>query len=284
MVVAIKIEIYGPIFFTNTDRMLKRTLLPVWNIYRESIPIYIKEELENFDWMNEDERKEYTYVKEVLDEIPDSRTFVKNEDKESVMFILIIEALNQGNNKKSSIDLLTNYKYLLNNWDSFVYRTKETNARADYDNIQLTNSDLSDYMNAVIRKNLLTTPWLNTEQKKMLNKDIIDKLVAIKEKFDLPHRIRTVYTMVDALVQEKSKEKMLNNTKTKNTEFNNRIKILEYHYKYPSRWNNAHGCSSLFGHPEQITDEMINYMEQKYPDYRSHIEKIIVMTNRNSNS
>ena len=258
--------------------MLNRTLLPVWSIYREGIPIHIKEEFENFDWISkEDQRSEFIFVRQILDVIRDSRTFVKNyvDGQENDTIELIIESISHRKSITDPKKLLLQYKYLLNNWNEFVYITKDTNARTEYATTQLTNSDLSEYVNSVIRKNLLMTPWLTSEQKKILNQDIVDKLAAIKEKFNLPYKMRTLYTMVEALVQEKSKENMANPNKKRNADFEHRIKILEYHYKNPSRWNNVHYCSSLFGHPEEITDEMIGYMEQKYPDYRSHIEKII---------
>ena len=265
--------------------MMNRTLLPIWSIYREGLPIHIKEDFENFDWIsNEIKRREYIFVRQILDVIRDSRTFVKNyvDGKENDTIELIIETISHRISITNPKNILLKYKHLLNNWDDFVYKTKETNARDEYNNTQLTNSDLSEYVNANIRKNILTTPWLTSEQKKTLNQDIIDKLVAIKEKFNLPYKMRTLYTMVEALVQEKSKENMATPNKTKNAEFNARIKILEYHYKNPSRWNNVHYCSSLFGHPEEITEEMISHMEQKYPDYRSHIEKIIKKMNKGS--
>lgn len=271
-----------PLFLINNYRMLNRTLLPVWSLYREGIPIYVKEDYETFDWISSDyDCREYIFVRQILDVIPASRTFVKNyvDGEENDTINLIIESISCKKNVTNPKNLLLKYKYILNNWDEFVYITKETNARTEYANTQLTNSDLSEYVNSVIRKNLLTTPWLTSEQKKILNQDIVDKLVAIKDKFDLPYKMRTLYTMVEALVQEKSKENTINTNKTRNAEFQHRIKILEYHYKNPSRWNNVHYCSSLFGHPEEITDEMIGHMEQKYPDYRTHIEKIIMKTN-----
>jgi hypothetical protein len=60
--------------------------------------------------------------------------------------------------------------------------------------------------------------------------------------------------------------------------FDECIRVLEFLYKHPYRWND-HGVvqmsSTLFGPITSITQEMFVEMEKRYPDYRAHIQDII---------
>lgn len=231
------------LFFDKYIKMA-RTLLEVFSIYKEKNGVNVKEDYETFNWMNEIDRGYYEDVKSVLDRIAGSREFLKSythdcylDDNMSFnceMGNAILSSFNYKHSGSSATILAWKYKYALNNWDNFVYSTKESYLRNIYNATQLTLDDATKY---------ITT---DATQKKMLT-DLMKEIVDNK--------------MIERQKQDKEW-------------FDGRIGILKHHYMFPGRWFDSDGGSKLFGSPYNITADMINVMSELFPDYPSHISNV----------
>jgi hypothetical protein len=228
---------------------MPRTLLPVFKA-----PPATKEPLEDFSWIKHD-KEDYELAKLALDTTPGSRDYLKNYTfnkyvssmpfSDPVGFSLLS---NFGDHHSgSSVTILAwSYKAALNNWDSFVYKTKEAYALNDYNRTQLTEADLLTYR----------TPD------------------ALRAAFNLTYNNVEITQMVDDLKDEIQKNKEAKKIREKKEYLDARIDILIHHYEHPNRWFDSVNGSSLFGSPENITHEMLEHMTQLYPDYLSHVIKV----------
>jgi hypothetical protein len=242
-----------------------RTLLPV---FKALVRTYNKEEPETFDWLPRDIRQDYVLAKEALDRIPGSREWLKSYTFESEgmpfcspMGNQIMSAFGSHHSGSSATRLGWNYKFLLNNWDSFVLNSKESLAREEYDAKQLTSTDMQTFLR-------LKYEWQEGK--------LIREVERLRGFFNIHHDYETTYTMLLELAEEKSKEAAAQEEKAKREYFEDRISVLEHHYKYPSRWYDSEWGSSLFGSVKNISPEMMEEMERRYPGYKEHIASLTV--------
>jgi hypothetical protein len=260
---------------------IMRTLLPIWEVYKTTCPINVKELPENFDWIaNEEIRTDFIKARDALDRIPGSRIFLKNYtySEGSMPFFDrissdIIASFGDHHSGSSAISLGWTYKFLLNNWDAFVENSKEGYARKDYDAIQILENDTWPYFNAKTRYSLLSNPY-EPDSQNSLKGEVDYEIEQLRQKFSIPYDNDKMSAMLDELIDEISRERAIKSQKKIEDKFKAEIRILKHHYKFPDRWNDTPSGSSLFGSPRDITYEMICEMEKEYPDYREHIENI----------
>ena len=246
--------------------MLVRTLLFPWSEYKYQAHVDKKETPETFDWISDSGiRYDYQTAKDALDNMPGSREYLKSYtcDKAGEYFndpigLPLLGSFGSHHSGASVTLLAWNYKHLLNNWDTFVLKTKTELARRIYDETQITDDELRKYKN--------------------ISKDEFSKIVSYLEGFqkhyDTPYGIDIINSLLDALVEERAREKLERIAKEKKDIFEGRIGVLIHHYKFPMRWKDYSGGSTLFGSPFNVTEEMIKKLELKYPDYREHIRNI----------
>ena len=253
---------------------MSRTLLPLFNVFKTLVDIYKKEEPETFEWLPTDIRRDYDLAKNALDNIPGSREWLKAhtyEEDDGLPFCTpmgeqIMTAFGPHHSGSTATRLGWNYKALLNDWDSFVVKSKESLAREEYDKQQLTSTDIQSFL----RLNYKGTPIssLLVDTRDNLVKKEVERLRAF---FNIHHDYETTYTMLVELGEEKSKDAVAQEEQARRKHFETRISILKHHYMHPSRWNDTDYGSSLFGSINNITEEMIIEMEQFHPNYRSHL-------------
>jgi len=246
--------------------MLVRTLLFPWSEYKYQAHVDKKETPETFDWISDSGiRYDYQTAKDALDNMPGSREYLKSYtcDKAGEYFndpigLPLLGAFGSHHSGASVTLLAWNYKHLLNNWDTFVLKTKTDLARRIYDDTQITDDELRNY--------------------KRVSKDEFNKIVSyledIQKRYDIPYAIDTINALLDALVEERATEKLERIETEKKEIFEGRIGVLIHHYKFPMRWKDYSGGSSLFGSPFNVTEEMIQKVKLTYPDYREHIRNI----------
>jgi hypothetical protein len=191
----------------------------------------------------------------------------------------IIAAIGSHHSGASSTRLAFNYKYLLNNWKTFVLDTKNYYAQEEYRQIQIEEQDIWPYYNAKSRYNLLSNPYMPDSHNNLMA-DIDYEIEKLRQKFNINYTRDEIGAMLDDLIEEYNKERFEKKKKSEETFFMSRIDLLEHHYAHPQRWNDTQYGSSLFGNPHSITEEMIDHMETLYPDYRSHIESIKARVNK----
>ena len=253
-----------------------RTLLPVFSAFKVVADIYTKEEPETFDWLPADIHYDYQLAKLTLDGIPGSREWLKTYtfDPEEVMPFCnpmgnqIMAGFGSHHSGSSATRLGWNYKFLLNNWDTFVLNSKESLARNKYDQQQLTSSDIQDFMRLKYDANL---PSHLDRMRETLVKKEVERLSQL---FNIKHDYEATYTMLIELGKEKSEEALAQEEKARREHFEDRISVLEHHYKHPHRWQDSNWGSALFGSTSNITPEMMAEMERRHPGYTEHIASI----------
>lgn len=245
--------------------MSTRTLLPIWKIYKKTIPL-TPEPFENFEFINnKSDRADYIIAREALYKIPGSHEYLKNYTfDENTKFHFadptgshILANLGPHHSGATATRLALNYSYLLNHWDNFVQDLKTAQLKAVYDATQLSENALHQYG--------------STYNQPLKAYEIAE---AIKYKYGLVYTVDTVIIMLDALIQEYKDDYNAKVSASLKELFDMKVGILKHHYEYPQRWNDSMHGSSLFGSPMLITEEMICAVEQKYPDYRAHIKII----------
>ena len=232
-----------------------RTLLPIFSEFKVANGANAKEEPETFQWMNEGNRGDYEKVKAALDNLEGSRewlkTYIFDENVEPMPFSSGLGPSLLGNfgdhhSGSSAIILAWNYKAALNDWNKFVYESKEYELRKRYKAQQLTKEDIDTYC--------------------------FDEL---KEMFKIPYDYQTSKGMISALKAEILAEDLALKEKAKAKEIEDKIGVLKHHYAFPDRWFDGPGGSSLFGSPENIRGDLLYEMTKIYSDYNSHLINVL---------
>jgi hypothetical protein len=250
--------------------MTARTLLPVWNVYKQGLNLDAKEPLENFDWMDSSSDKiDYLAAKAAIDATPGSREYLKDypEPRRGIASFhdsfgySLLSKFGTHHSGASVVCLARMYQLLLNDWDGFVLAQKTRVARDVYLAKQLEMSDL----------------WRYSNTRTMLSADKITHtlLNEYREKYKVSYDDATMIQMLDALIDEKTTDRLEEQKNVAREVLEGRISVLEHHYEHPSRWNDSPSGSALFGSPRSITEEMFVEMEKKYPNYRAHITAVI---------
>jgi len=245
--------------------MSSRTLLPPWSKYQINSDLKKKEAPETFEWISDPEiRYDYYLAKAALDSLPGSREYLKtyacDEPGESFcdpIGLPLLEAFGSHHSGASVTLLAWTYKFLLNNWDDFVLNTKTGLARRIYDQKQITDEEISNYISS-----------LEGFSHKM------SYLHDLQEQYKLPYALETIKDMLDMVVEEREKDQLERLEKEKKRIFEGRLGVLKHHYNHPSRWKDCSNGSTLFGSPFNVTEQMIQVMERTYADYRQHIRSI----------
>lgn len=245
---------------------MTRTLLPVFSKYAAKLSLDAKEPMENFSFMRDDERYDYELFRKGLDGIPGSREYLKTYERPEYgsffdsMGTQIMCAAGGHHSGASAAFLGLQYKALLNDWDGWVKAVKLRQAEEDYKNAQLERPSTWQFANA-------TTDEGRTHSIKNL-----------RAEFSLTYSNEEIAQMIEELIQEFDENYRKEQLKLGEEYFNSRIKVLEHHYKFPERWDDAGKgrlSSALFGSIHSITEEMFVAMEKKHPGYRAHISQII---------
>jgi len=193
-----------------------RTLLPIWEVYKTTCPIKVREPPENFDWIPmEHVRADYVKARDALDRIPGARIFLKDYtcSEGSMAFIdavgiNILSSFGDHHSGSSAISLAWSYKYLLNDWDSFVENSKECYARAEYDATQILENDTWSYFNAKTRYNLLSNTYQPDSQND-LKADVEYEIEQIRQRFNIPYDNDKITVMLDELIEEFSHKRAM---------------------------------------------------------------------------
>jgi hypothetical protein len=238
-----------------------RTLLPVFAKYSVTLNLDAKEPVENFSFMGEP--NEYETFRQCLDTIPGSRHYLKtyklsdNRPFRDDMGYAILCGAGSHHSGASSTSLALEYKFLLNDWDSWVKAVKLSEAKHSYKKTQLELKD--------------TWPFAHAETLEMTKKAI----QTLRTNFSLNLSDDEITERMLGLIAEFNGN--IERLAYDKEHFEGRLAVLEHHYNYPERWDD-HGVgslvSSLFGSIHSITEEMIVAMEKRIPYYRSHIDNL----------
>lgn len=250
--------------------MSNRTLLPPWSEYKMSLNIDAKEPFETFDWMdNQSDASDLKIVKDVLDATPGAREYlrdypepVRNKSSFSDPFGLkLLSTFDIHKTGVSVILLARMYQNAMNNWEEFVLAQKTSYAKIDYEKSQLAMEDLWKYGN--------TRTMVSPHQ---VNPTLLNEY---RIKYNIKYDNDTMIRIFDKILKEQAAERLEKQRERDNDIFKEQIHVLEQHYEHPSRWKDSPYGSLLLGSPKNITPDMFLEMENKYPNYRAHIARVI---------
>jgi hypothetical protein len=247
---------------------MSRTLLPVFSKYSLDLNLDAKEPVEDFSFLKDaSTRYDYETFRAGLDGIPGSREYLKSyevpEGSHSFfdpMGNKIMCAAGSHHSGASATGLGWSYKNLLNDWDGWVKAVKLSQAKRQYKDAQIERPSTWQYANST------------SEEGKKRGLD------SLRAQFNLTYSDEEMAAMLDELITEFNENSRLETLHTEKERFNDRIAVLEHHYKNPTRWDDCGEGelkSSLFGSVHGITEPMFVAMEKKHPGYRAHIREII---------
>ena len=125
----------------------KKIILGGWRKFAEDAGVNKKEPLENFDWMPSHDEYYYNDCHDALNKVDGAREWLKaytwdeHDYSESFycdMATSIGSQMSGGHTNASFIAIMWSYKAALNDWDAWVYETKNRIALADYKEKQVS--------------------------------------------------------------------------------------------------------------------------------------------------
>ena len=261
---------------------MSRTLLPVF----AKTPLELSQEpKEDFSFLTE-ERNTYEDFRAALDSIPGSREYLINyvKPEEGYSFYddmgnQIMSAADNSHSGGSVVGLAWQYKNLLNDWDGWVKGAKIHYAKKAYKEAQLEQSQTWPFAHTMLHKKVIID-YYKSDKAKLAEVDakILDKAVAFKAELSLSYSPDEVVEMMKELITEFEKETADAEAKGVKEQFESRLKVLEHHDKFPSRWDDyGKGSlkSQLFNSIYGITPAMYEAMEARRPGFKDRIQTII---------
>ena len=236
--------------------MTVRELLPPWKVWSANIDMS-PEPPETFEWITDPEMKKYlTDARTGLDSIGGSRKWLKDyiapKGRPSYFDGIgpaIMRSFGSYHSGASASLVGWKYKYLLNNWEEFVKKTKLAQARDAYYARQITWSEVREYA----RKTDFTE-FRAKYPNNYTDDEIVEMLISLSSEY---------YEKQISEEAEELEEK-----------FQGKLGVLEFLYEHPTRWDDSERGCSLFGLPSYISDRMMVEMEKRIPGYGAHIDTI----------
>jgi hypothetical protein len=257
-----------------------KILLDGWKGYAEKKDITKTEPMENFDWMDSSIAYDYNDCRDALGKVDRARDWLKAYTNTYPPFsceMAVSIPLGSHHSGASAMSIFSSYRYLLNNWDTFVFATKKESALSEYKKkipcISVYYSivgNCSAYMNEGASETSPLYEEILNELSKYVEPETMTSIREMGPK-GVPWIHSTLAPLLDELKDIYAAEQKVRDDK-KHREL---IGCLEFHYKWPVRWFDSKAGSSLCpGHPSTISTKALDDMEVKYPGYRDHIYKV----------
>jgi hypothetical protein len=260
------------LYLDPTAPEIKKFNLRGWKKFAEESGVNKKEAMETFEWCEYYDKKYLSDCRDGLEKVDGAKEWLKSYScpKGEYPFSTGLGAkiVLCGDHSGASFNsVLFRYKYLLNDWDTFVYEQKKRVALKDYrDSIPpiyvyrrlLANCD--SYLKNITTQmyDLIMSDWSMYSPEG----DAAKTVDGIR---------RAMIPLVEEL-EELYREDMAREAEMVHRDL---IGSLEFLYENPSRWfDTSNGCSLSPGDPQRITSRALNEMEEKYPGYKNHIEMV----------
>ena len=260
---------------------MPRTLLPV---FAKTCYGITEERKEDFSFLTES-RHTYESFRAALDSIPGSREYLMNYKQQGGfnfyddMGNQIMSAAEGNHSGASVVALAWQYKNLLNNWNGWVEEAKIHQLKKAYKESQLELSQTWPFAHMMLERDVVIKHYKGNEEKlAQVNAKILGKATTLKTELSLPYSPEEIVDMMNDLIAEFEKEAADSKAKGIKDDFENRLKVLEHHDDFPSRWNDygkgslkSHLFNSIYG----ITPAMYEEMEKRRPGFTDRILAII---------
>jgi hypothetical protein len=255
---------------------MSRTILPPWSEFRKTLGVEQPEPAETFDWiLDVSWKKDLQMAKEGMDSIEGSRTFLKSyrhpleQSSMDPMRYRIGCAIGDHHSGASAGMALNTYKYLLNNWDTFVLKTKDREQRkaSNYEARQIHYSDQDDFLKAL--KEAKASP--ETPEKATAFANIC---LNFREKFGVSYDNDTLARLIPLIKREEGQDAMKKLEEAKALQIEEEVSMLTFLYKCPIRWFSYQGGLYPFSVRNVSTPHIIK-MIALYPDFMEHYTAVL---------
>jgi hypothetical protein len=252
--------------------MSKKFILEGWKSFAEENGVNKKEPMENFDWCSPEEKFYLSDCRDGLEKVEGAKEWLKTytcAKKEQPFSTGLGEkiVLSGEHSGASFHSILWRYKYLLNNWDTFVYEQKKKVAVTAYKALIPPSY--------VYRRLLANCAYFlkknSTQMYDIVQGDWTMYAPEVHSAKTVDEIQRSMAPLVEEL-DELDREERVHEAERMHRQL---ISSLEFLYENPVRWFDTEiGCSLSPGHPAKITDRAMDEMENAYPGYKHHSEMV----------
>lgn len=248
----------------------KKFMLQGWKTFAEENGVNKKESMETFEWCSPEEKFYLSDCKDGLEKVEGAKEWLKTYicPKNEYPFSTGIGeqiVLSDKHSGASFHSIMWRYKYLLNNWDTFVYEQKKRVAvRAYKDSIPPSY---------IYRRLLANCEYYLKKNSTQMYDLVQGDWATYAREADSPKTVDEIQRIMTPLVQELDeldREEVARDAERIHREL---IGSLEFLYENPVRWFDSDSGSYLSpGHPKRITARAMDEMEEAYPGYKYHVE------------
>ena len=256
----------------------KKFLLEGWKAFAEEHGVNKKEEPETFGWCDSYDRHYLEDCRTALEKVEGAKQWLKTYTcgKKEYPFSTGLgpEIILSGEHSGASFNCtLWAYKYLLNNWDTYVYEQKKSVALDAY---KANTPPIYVY-----RRLLANCKIYMNKNSAQIYDLIMGDWSTYSPEADSAKTVDEIQRVITPLVEELDELDKEDRAREAEKVHRELIGSLEFLYEHPSRWfDTPSGCSLNPGHPVSITSRAMDEMETKYPGYRHHIEMVVKAISR----
>lgn len=252
--------------------MSKKFILGGWKRFAEENGVNKKEPMETFDWCSPEEKFYLSDCRDGLEKVEGAKEWLKTytcPKKEDPFSTGLGEkiVLSDHHSGASFQSILWRYKYLLNNWDTFVYEQKK----------RVTVKAYKDLIppSYVYRRLLANCTYYLKKNSTQMYDLIQGDWALYAPEVDAAKTVDEIQRTMTPLVQELDELDREDMAREAEREHTSLIGSLEFLYENPVRWfDSESGCYLSPGHPKRITARAMDEMEDAYPGYKHHIEMV----------
>ena len=250
----------------------KKFMLKTWKEFAEEHGVNKKEPMESFDWCESYDRHYLSDCREALEKVEGAKEWLKTYTcaKREYPFSTGLGPqihLSEDHSGASFNATLWTYKYLLNNWDTYVYEQKKTRALDAY------KAQIPPIY--VYRRLLANCKIYLAKPSTRLYDLIMGDWTMYSPEGEAAKTVDEIQRVMTPLVAELDELDAEDKAREAERVHNDLIGSLEFLYEHPIRWfDTPNGCSLSPGNPVSITLRAMDEMEKKYPGYKHKIELI----------
>ena len=250
----------------------KKFIIGGWKTFAEENGVNQKEPMENFDWCSPKEKFYLSDCKDGLERVEGAKEWLKTymRPKNEYPFSTGLGeqiVLSEKHSGASFDSILWRYKYLLNNWDTFVYEQKKSVALKAYKDLIPPSY--------VYRRLLANCAYYLKKNSTQMYDLVQGDWASYAPELHSAKTVDEIQRIMAPLVQELDEldgEERAHEAGRIHCEL---ISSLEFLYENPVRWFDSDSGSYLSpGHPKRITARAMHEMEDAYPGYKHHIEMV----------
>ena len=250
----------------------KKFLLQGWKAFAEERGVNTKEEPETFAWCDSYDRHYLEDCRAALEKVEGAKEWLKTYTcgKKDYPFSTGLGPqiiLDGGHSGASFTGTMWRYKYLLNNWDTYVYEQKKSVAVEAYRAITPPNY--------VYNRLVANCKLYLTKNSAQIYDLIMGDWSTYSPEADAAKTVDEIQRIMTPLAEELTELDKEDKAREAEKVHRDLIGSLEFLYENPSRWfDTMNGCSLVPGHPNRITPRALDEMEEMHPGYKHHIEMV----------